>query len=102
MGQGARTGLRAESLNSSKGEWKVKRVCFAVDALKLPLDYTEPTASKWIIRLTQTGVDRFSVNYGADQKTGLSYGDAATKLGAAIMHALACEGKLDNREKGER
>lgn len=79
-----------------------KKVCFAIDAMSLPVVVDEPTASRWIIRLTQTGVDRFSVDYGADQRAGLSYGDAAAKLGQAIMHALACEGKLDNRAKGER
>ena len=51
------------------------------------------------IRLTQQGVDRFTVHYGKQIKTHLSYAVAAQELGAAIMHALACEGKLDNREK---
>lgn len=54
------------------------------------------------IQLRQQGVDRFAVVYWKQVKGGLSYGAAATELGACIMHALACESKLDNREKGER
>lgn len=54
------------------------------------------------IRLEQTGVDRFTVTYGKQVKRGLTYNDAALEYGAAIMHALACDGKLDNRERGER
>jgi hypothetical protein len=54
------------------------------------------------IMLHQDGVDRFTVTYGKQITSGLSYGKAACELGAAVMHALACEGKLDNRERGER
>jgi len=53
------------------------------------------------VRLLQTGVDRFTVEYGLQVKSGLNYAAAATELGACIMHALACDGKLDNRERGE-
>jgi hypothetical protein len=44
------------------------------------------------IRLTQQGVDRFTVTYE----------EAASELGSCLMHAAACEGKLDNRERGEK
>ncbi len=54
------------------------------------------------IRLLQTGVDSFTVEYGKQIKQRLSYGNACTELGAAIMHALACDGKVDNRQRGER
>ena len=54
------------------------------------------------IALRQHGVDNFSVTYGVQCDRDLSYAAAALKLGEAIMHALACEGRLDNREKGER
>jgi hypothetical protein len=54
------------------------------------------------ISLKQTGIDSFTVTYGKQIKTRLPYGKAATELGACIMHALACDGKLDNRERGER
>lgn len=54
------------------------------------------------ITLIQTGVDRFTVAYWKETNGGLTYAEACAKLGQAIMHALACDGKLDNREKGER
>lgn len=38
----------------------------------------------------------FRVTYGKQVKDRLCYGDAATELGACIMHALACESRLDN------
>jgi hypothetical protein len=53
------------------------------------------------IHLDQRGKDRFVVTYGKQVDKG-DYEYAARKLGEAIMHALACDGKLDNREKGER
>lgn len=53
------------------------------------------------IKLEQAGRDRFIVTYGLEVKKG-DYEYAAKNLGAAIMHALACESKLDNREPGER
>lgn len=54
------------------------------------------------IELIQKGVDKFTVRYCKQVKDGLTYGEAASELGAAIMHALACDGRLDNRVKGER
>lgn len=54
------------------------------------------------IKLTQQGIDRFTVIYGKQTRKGMTYTQAAQELGACIMHALACDGKLDNREKGER
>lgn len=54
------------------------------------------------VRLIQTGKDRFTVVYGKQVKQGLSYGEAAAEYGACIMHSLACDGMLDNRERGER
>lgn len=53
------------------------------------------------VRLDQRGRDNFRVVYGKQIYDHLTYGQAALKLGASIMHALACQGKLDNREKGE-
>lgn len=38
----------------------------------------------------------FTVTYGAQVDDRLSYGHACHKLGAAILHALACESKIDN------
>ncbi len=53
------------------------------------------------IKLTQEGVDNFSVTSGLQTKAKLSYSQAAEELGECIMFHLACEGQLDNREKGD-
>lgn len=54
----------------------------------------------WDITLEQTGIDRFVVTYGAQVVRNLDYPAAAAELGKCIMHALACEDKLDNSERG--
>lgn len=54
------------------------------------------------IKLEQLGRDRFIVSYGKQVHHEANYAHAALDLGASIMHALACEGKLDNRMKGEK
>ncbi len=54
------------------------------------------------IELWQTGKDSFTCVYGLEVKTRQNYTDAALDLGANIMHALACEGRLDGRMKGEQ
>lgn len=54
-----------------------------------------------LIELQQTGFNRFTVVYGLQIKTGLTYAGAAAELGACIMHMQACDGHLDNRTKGE-
>lgn len=64
-------------------------------ARKLPISPAYPPT------LYQTGFDKFAVRYGLQLKEGLSYAEAAAELGACIMHALACEGRLDNRTKAE-
>ena len=53
------------------------------------------------VKLEQTGFDQFTVVYGKQVKTGLSYADATTELGICLMHSLACEGFLDNRTRKE-
>jgi len=58
------------------------------------------------VQLHQTGKNKFTVIYGKQVESGLSYSNAATELGRSIMHALACGGKLDNEglylnEKGD-
>ena len=55
----------------------------------------------YMITLTQTGIDRFTVQYGKQVKSNLTYAQAAAELGACIMHSRACDGVLDNREPGE-
>lgn len=51
-----------------------------------------------LIELRQHGRDNFSVRYGWQLKTGLTYADAVAELGGCIMHMQACDGLLDNRE----
>ena len=50
----------------------------------------------WAITLSQAGPNKFKVQYGKQISAPLSYGAAATELGCCIMHALACEGNIDN------
>jgi hypothetical protein len=54
------------------------------------------------VTLQQLGKDNFAVRYGRQVDAGLSYAQACAKLGQALMHQAACDGLLDNREKGER
>lgn len=49
------------------------------------------------VTLAQHAKDNFAVVYGKQVKEGLSYEEACTELGACVMHALACGGRLDNR-----
>ena len=60
------------------------------------------SSDEWTVKLYQRGVDRFTVQYGLQTDQELSYGEACAKLGQAILHALACDGELDNRERGQR
>lgn len=53
------------------------------------------------VKVTQTGIDRFTVTYGLQVKKGLNYEQAAREFGYCVFHALACDGMLDNRERGE-
>lgn len=69
--------------------------------LKVCKAFAEPTDLVQIT-LFQRGRDRFAVQYGMQVDDDLTYGQAATALGAALMHDLAGEGLLDNREPGER
>lgn len=61
--------------------------------------YRDPVAD---VSLLQTGRDRFTVVYGKSVKAQLPYAGAAMEFGAVLMHHLACEGKLDNRERGDK
>lgn len=47
------------------------------------------------IKLIQTGRDTFTVQYGQQIDRNLAYGQAASKIGEAILHALACDGTLN-------
>lgn len=48
------------------------------------------------VEVTQQGNNSFTVVYGKQVKTGLSYVQAAHQFGQCVFHALACAGKLEN------
>jgi hypothetical protein len=56
--------------------------------------YSERIAG-YNIQLRKRSANNFAVTYGKLVKVGLTYAEAAKELGQCIMHALACEGKLD-------
>jgi hypothetical protein len=62
--------------------------------MKKTLCFEETTG--FPVRLYQTGRNSFTVEYGKQEHKGLSYGRAAHELGECLMHAMACEGRLDN------
>lgn len=49
-----------------------------------------------ILYQTPRNVASFTVRYGSQFSGDLTYRDAALELGTSIMHALTCEGRLDN------
>lgn len=53
------------------------------------------------VALSQQGRNRFTVRYFKQVKARLTYEQACVELGACILHALACDSKIDNREPGE-
>lgn len=57
----------------------------------------EVTIGGFDIKLYQTG-KTFDVVYGRQISTSLSYERATDELGQCILHALACEGRLDNED----
>ncbi len=66
---------------------------------KFPILCHETTIpGQYPVSLTQQGVDSFTVRYGRQEKSDLTYGAAAREYGSCIMHALACNDQLDNRE----
>lgn len=73
-----------------------------VKKMQPKLCYQLACDSQCQVELWQHGVDNFSVHYGQQIHCSLTYNEACTELGAAIMHRQACAGLLDNREKGER
>jgi len=46
------------------------------------------------VSLHQKGHKNFTVKYGKEVKSNLSYGEAARQFGLSVMHALNCDGKL--------
>lgn len=56
---------------------------FRIDTLDCPVE------------LTQQGKNRFTVTYGNQVRRDLGYADAASELGACLMHSAACAGKIN-------
>lgn len=50
--------------------------------------------TEWPVRLIQLGTGRFRVEYGAEVHEPLDYAEAARRIGGAVMHALACGGRI--------
>ncbi len=48
------------------------------------------------IELSRQGRNRYSVQYGKQVKSDLNYSGAAKEIGYCLMHALACDGKVDS------
>lgn len=65
-----------------------KSTCISLPSLAFP------------VTVDQTGKNRFTVTYGKQVTGGLDYGKAAREFGLCVFHALACDGKLDNSERG--
>lgn len=49
-----------------------------------------------MVTLQQRKANKFAVRYGKEVHAALTYNEACTKLGAALMHQAACDGLLDN------
>lgn len=66
--------------------WHMKqKLIYSISASQIPFG----------VSLYQKGHKKFTVVYGQEVKTDLSYGDAAREFGLSLLHALNCDGKLD-------
>ena len=50
------------------------------------------------IILLQNNHANFTVQYGAKIESNLDYSKSAKSIGFCIMHALSCDGKINNGE----
>ena len=50
------------------------------------------------IVLLQNEPDNFTVQYGEEIESNLDYSQAAKSMGFCIMHALSCDGKINDGE----
>ncbi len=57
--------------------------------------------NKGYIKLIQDGFDSFTVEYGKQVDSNLAYHHAAAMLGRVLMHAAACDGRLDSDSASE-
>ena len=52
----------------------------------------------YAIVLLQNEPDNFTVQYGAEAESNLDYSQAAKSIGFCVMHALSCDGKINDGE----
>lgn len=50
----------------------------------------------WPISLEQDKDGSFTVSYGVDVRQGLTWQQAAKRIGDSIMHSLACESIIED------
>jgi hypothetical protein len=53
------------------------------------------------VEIYQRAPDNFTVRYGLQVKRRLDYSQAAHEFGLCVFHLLACDSRLDNRERGK-
>ena len=63
--------------------------------MKKPKVVYEVTDLDCHVRLIKVARDNFTVVYGTEHKTNLSYVKAAYEFGAAVLHSAQCAGRLD-------
>jgi hypothetical protein len=51
------------------------------------------------VMVKQSANGLFTVHYGKQVRSGLSYTEALTEYGACIFHALGCAGLLDHKHE---
>jgi hypothetical protein len=60
-------------------------------------EHTFQVPSQYPVVIRQRkGSKMYSVQYGAEIHSGMTYQQAATKLGECLMHALACNGAISD------
>lgn len=62
------------------------KTCLKLSSLAFPV----------VLEQHETNAKSFRVTYGKQIFDYLSYEQAARRMGESIMHALACDGHLDN------
>lgn len=68
------------------------------------MTYTKPERyhklcdQQGMVTLQQRKADNFLVRYGMEIHAELTYGQACSRFGQALMHQLACDGKLNNED----
>lgn len=63
-------------------------------AYKKPEPHHRLCFQSGLVTLQQRSQNSFLVRYGREIYAGLSYAEACSRLGSALMHQSACEGQL--------